>query len=520
MLKEIYKIIPVILLSTLAVTINYYYGSIGVLPINTFSYFDPAFRVINGEVPFVDYWTISGPFIDLLQAFYFSLFGVNWTSYILNGSIINLIVTLVSFYFFRKLGLNRNYSFFYAACIAILANPSMGPPFPDHYSSFFSLLAIISFIYALETKKKIYWFLIPILFFIAFFCKQTPSAYVNLIFILNFIIYLLIKKDFNFLKPVLYGVLISLSFFCLFIWFNKIELNNFITQYFLFPKTIGLYRATEWNFTFNKLISNLKLIYIVLIPLIYIFFKKIILENNYINKNEFFYNLSIISYAISLIIHQLLTLNFIFIFFLIPLICAILQINLKKNNYKKVIPVILLSFCLIATIKYHIRFNEHRKMHILEDMNLEKFYDSSALSPKLKGLKWISRNNILNNGAEIKKIYKIKNVLDKEKKKIMFLSNYNFFSVILDKPLNSPNRWYGSNVSHPAESNLYYDDYVQFNYKLILRKKIDKIYIDTDLGDYYTNISNKILNFFPKDCSKKEEIEKVLVVYDISNCHN
>ena len=153
-------------------------------------------------------------------------------------------------------------------------------------------------------------------------------------------------------------------------------------------------------------------------------------------------------------------------------------------------------------------------------MNLEKFYDSSALSPKLKGLKWISRNNILNNGAEIKKIYKIKNVLDKEKKKIMFLSNYNFFSVILDKPLNSPNRWYGSNVSHPAESNLYYDDYVQFNYKLILRKKIDKIYIDTDLGDYYTNISNKILNFFPKDCSKKEEIEKVLVVYDISNCHN
>ena len=154
MLKEIYKIIPVILLSTLAVTINYYYGSIGVLPINTFSYFDPAFRVINGEVPFVDYWTISGPFIDLLQAFYFSLFGVNWTSYILNGSIINLIVTLVSFYFFRKLGLNRNYSFFYAACIAILANPSMGPPFPDHYSSFFSLLAIISFIYALETKKK------------------------------------------------------------------------------------------------------------------------------------------------------------------------------------------------------------------------------------------------------------------------------------------------------------------------------------------------------------------------------
>ena len=102
----------------------------------------------------------------------------------------------------------------------------------------------------------------------------------------------------------------------------------------------------------------------------------------------------------------------------------------------------------------------------------------------------------------------------------MFLSNYNFFSVILNKQLNSPNRWYGSDVSHPAKNNLYYDDYIKFNYRLILKKKIEKIYIDTDLGSYYINASDKILNFFPSGCSKIEEIEDVLVVYDISNCYH
>ena len=100
----------------------------------------------------------------------------------------------------------------------------------------------------------------------------------------------------------------------------------------------------------------------------------------------------------------------------------------------------------------------------------------------------------------------------------MFFSNYNFFSSILNKPLNSPNRWYGSNVSHPAKNNQYYNDYLMFNYNLILKKRIDKIYIETDIGNYYTNMTDEILNFFPKGCSKNEKIEDVLILYDISNC--
>ena len=187
MLSKTYKILSIILLSAFAIIVNNYYGSLGVLPINTFAYFDTGFRVLNGEAPFVDYWTISGPFIDFLQSFYFLILGVNWNSYVLNGSIINVAITLVCLSLFLRLGINFKYSVFYSFCLAILANPSMGTPFPDHFSSFFSLMAIVSFIFALETEKNLFWFLIPILFFIAFFCKQTPAAYVNLIFIFNLI---------------------------------------------------------------------------------------------------------------------------------------------------------------------------------------------------------------------------------------------------------------------------------------------------------------------------------------------
>ena len=54
-------------------------------------------------------------------------------------------------------------------------------------------MEILSFIFELETEKSLFWFLIPVLFFIAFFCKQTPAAYVNLIFIFNLTIYLFIR---------------------------------------------------------------------------------------------------------------------------------------------------------------------------------------------------------------------------------------------------------------------------------------------------------------------------------------
>ena len=49
------------------------YGSvISILIIIIFLYI--AFRIINGDIPFQDYWLVSGLFIDYLQAFFFKVF--------------------------------------------------------------------------------------------------------------------------------------------------------------------------------------------------------------------------------------------------------------------------------------------------------------------------------------------------------------------------------------------------------------------------------------------------------------
>ena len=78
-----------------AFMINYIYGSIGVLSQDTFAYFDTGYRVLQGSIPFKDYWTVSGPIIDFFQAILFYIFGISWKSYILSGSLLNILITIL-----------------------------------------------------------------------------------------------------------------------------------------------------------------------------------------------------------------------------------------------------------------------------------------------------------------------------------------------------------------------------------------------------------------------------------------
>ena len=69
-LKEYFFIIIIFLVS---ISVNQYYGNIGVYPIDSFLFFDSGFRFLNGQFPFKDVWTFSGPLIDLIQGIFFLL---------------------------------------------------------------------------------------------------------------------------------------------------------------------------------------------------------------------------------------------------------------------------------------------------------------------------------------------------------------------------------------------------------------------------------------------------------------
>ncbi|MDA9703365.1 hypothetical protein N9U73_00835 [Candidatus Pelagibacter bacterium] len=497
-------------------TVNFIYGSIGVLAQDTFAYFDTAFRILQGSTPFKDYWTVSGPFIDFYQAFFFFIFGVSWKSYIIGSSLINVFITIIIFNFFKIYDFSRGLNLFYSICFSILANPSMGSPFPDHFSAFFSLAAITLFLIFVKNKKANILYFIPLLFFISFFSKQTPASYLFVSFLIILLTYFFLYKKLFFVKYFLIS-----SFFCFLLFFliisaQKINFQAFLDQYIFYPKSIGSERLDNLNFDIMIHLASFKFIYIplifILLRLLLIFWKgKIEIEKN---KEEILIYMSLLLISFSLIFHQILTMNFIFIFFSIPLLVIFLhKVFKKKNKFNNSIRILLILFTVFTTIKYHYRFNEDRKMLNLEKVKLETAVDSLKIDEKLKGLKWISIKYQKNPLNEIKIINEIIDIVKKDKNRLMFYSDYIFLSALLNKDLNTPTRWPSlKDASNPSKKNEFHEVYLNFVKKIIKQKKIEVIYstIDKENDIFYL--------IFNEKCKNSKEISEVLIKHDIKSC--
>ena len=281
-LKKLMKIENRNLLSTLlvifliifSITFNQYYGYIGILPIDSFLVFNSGYDVLNGYYPFKDYWTIKEPFIDLIQAIFFKLFGVSWFSYVLHASIFNCLITIFTFFLLKTLNLKNGLSFFYSICVAILTYPTAGTPFSDHHTLILCVLALYSFILAINNKNNIFWFLIPVLLGFSFFSKQAPTVYVIfLITILSIIFFLKSKNISNFMYAFT-GVITILFLLFVLLFLGGIKFNDFLIQYFSYPMSLGGSRF-EWLFPFDfkRIFWRYKLQYLSILVLIYLFIK-------------------------------------------------------------------------------------------------------------------------------------------------------------------------------------------------------------------------------------------------------
>ena len=184
----------VFLLTIFSVIINQYYGNKGIFPIDSFHFFDSGYRILKGEVPFLDYWVVKGPLLDYLQAGFFYIFGENWQAYVFHASFFNAFTTLATFYVLKTYKLKTNLVFLYSLSFCILAYPSSGTPFIDHHSAFFSLLAVYSFLLAINSNKRIYWILIPVLLSLSFLSKQVPAGYVIISLFFTLVLYFYIKS--------------------------------------------------------------------------------------------------------------------------------------------------------------------------------------------------------------------------------------------------------------------------------------------------------------------------------------
>ena len=495
--------------------INFYYANIGVFPIDSFLHYDSANRIINNEYPVKDFWVVSGISVDFLQAFFFKILGTNWFSYIIHSSLMNCLIGVLAYNFFRDLKISETKSLIYTICFATLAYTISGTPFVDLHASFFLLINTFLIIKFISNPKKKYLLHLAVLtFFLSFFSKQVPSAYALILYGPILIFYLIKNKNFEPFKIIFFSATTLSLIFYLILLGLQIDFKLFIDEYINYPRLIGSNRLNLLDLSFISFFNKFKFI---ILPIFLICILK--LRSFYFKKNfifdEFIKFLIIISYSICLVVHQLLTKNQIFIYFLIPILFALIEIELSfiKKKHVNLITTTLLIILLIVTFKYHFRFNENRKFHELAKTDLNISEDAEILDRSLAGLKWI---NPFFDGDPLEEITILKkgiNELNKKENEIILFTNYLFIDSLTIKKMHYPSRAITSDgTTLPLKENKYFDKYQTFLKNIIFTKKINEVYFFK-----HENLPlNLFTNYLSSECyNSKNDSESVFFKFEI-----
>ncbi len=500
-------------LSIFSFFINKYYANIGVEPMDTFVLYNGGYKVLNGLIPFQDYWLTTGPLMDYINAFFFWIGGVNWSTYTTHSSIFNSIITVLTYLFFNALGSNKYFSFFFSLMFSLLMYPIIGTPFVDHHSTIFLLISFYLFIVAIKKENFKLFIYLPTILIIAFLCKQTPAAYgIITISLLGLALLLISNKKREIIIYSLYGLLLGLFLILIFFILTEIPYHNFYTQYLLYGSSIGSYRMESFDIDILGVLHQYKFIFLP------IFFGILIVMKGDIknNKRENLIFISFLALFFLFLFHQLLTLNENFIFFLIPIIYAINQIYLKKIFPKFLfIQYLLISICIFSVVKYHVRFNEKRKFNTLEYVNLNLAIDAKTIHNSLSGLQWITREYKDNPLIEVNGIKESLNILSKQEGKYMLLTNYLFISPVLKTNDFSPNQWHHPDVSFPIKGR---KDF--FMYKKFFTEKLEKNEI-VNIFTVGNDLKNILSLLYDKECFTKTKLGYFTYKYRIiKSCKN
>lgn len=527
------KLIAYLLLAVFSFYINYYFANIGLYPIDTFTFFDSGYLILQNYHPIKDYWVISGILVDYLQALFFLIFGLNWNSYIIHSSVLNSFISLFFFYFMNIYNKNLLINLILGISFALLCYPVAGTPFPYQHSFIFSLASILIFYLAVDNNNKKLWFLLPIFMFMSFFSMQLPAGLINIILIIFSILYFL-KIDKKNLIYFLYGTFFSLTILIFYFHILKINFNDFLTQIILFPLDIGGGRISgseeafaSANFfkrlTLRGTLGHFKFINLFIFINLFVIIKIFIEEKKIFLSKRIILDLVIFFSALSFIFHQIITANQTFIFSLIPFLCGLTIIQVKKLNIINNFIIKLLFVCVIifASFKYYFEYNDKRKFMDLQNVDLTKSEKAKQISKKFKNLNWITPSFSKNPQEEInllKEVIEIINSDDEEN--IALITHYQFFSLILEKKFHIINRWYfPQNNTHPTTyKNKYYTFYnkkINLNLK---KNKIKKIYfVETYLKEFdFINYNDFLKNI----CYSKKIYNKILFSLEFEKCFN
>ena len=316
------------------------------------------------------------------------------------------------------------------------------------------------------------------------------------------------------------GSLFSLISLIIFLILLDVSLKQFILQLIQFPSSIGVNRYANYELGIKNLFLDFKFIHLFFFPIIFLNFYFIIKKKNYFNSNEFNIFILISIYTLSTLIHQIYTQNQIYIFSTVPILTGFLIFYLKNAfNFKKnyFLIIIIVSSTLI-TYKYHLRFNVDRKFHELNKTELNNAVDASSIDISFKGLQWISPY-FKDPNKEIQIINNFIEMLKKDKKNKMVITEYNFISSILKKSVFTPSRTF-DRISYPLKDTIYYDEYKNYLINIIKSNNIKSIYTFDKNEINIKNINHRVFNYISKNCFDVNRINTYVKKLDIKTCED
>ena len=509
------KYIYPITLALFSLCINQYYGYVGILPIDSFLIFNSGYDLLNGFYPFKDYWTIKEPFIDLLQALFFKVLGVSWFSYVLHASFFNFLISLSTYFILRYFSLSSNLSFLYSLCVAALTYPTAGTPFSDHHTLIFCILSLYLFIITLKTNNKFFWFILPFLLGFSFLSKQAPTAYLILLISFLSLIYFFYKKDFNGLVYAIIGASVFIVIFIITLLFLNIKFVDFINQYFLFPQSLGVTRL-DWvfPFEFKRIVLRFKVHYLSIFFLVFILIKYSTQKKKGIKIEDVLVALSLVFTCILFIFHQLMTINAIFIYCLIPIFFAFSQIYCDNFYQKKYLKIFFVSALLISSTYYFIKYVHSRTFMDLQSVDISKAVDAKKIDKRLSGVKWITMFYPEQPNEEIKNINYAIEILKNDIEKKMLITDYQFISVFLNEYDYSVTRFWYDFHGYPSSDNKFFNYWKDFVISKIRENDVINIYVLNPLhGD------DKPLENIFGHCLEKKILSTTFYKIDLSKCN-
>ena len=550
-----------IVVAVVAYQINNYFGFIGLNPTDSFLIFGSGDRVLKGDLPFKDYWIVSGgPLIDIMQSFVFKILGVSWSSFVIHASILNSIFSISIFFYARLTKLSKKTSLFFAILSSFIMYPAAGTPQTDHHSIIIGSISLIFFIIFLKKKNFTPLFFFPIIFLGCFFIKQVPAAYYIILICLISLFYYLFKKQKEIIINLLLGSIIAFAVFFLILKINNILVLDVYKQYVAliiqgFNVRVDSYAKT---LVFDNILK-IKYIILLLIPFVVIVAQN--LKKIELRKKESFY-LDIYLFMgliVSSALHESYTNNQSVTFGLLPIYSIIILSLIKENkgkilfyifsvlsiigvlrliNENEIYLILLIIFPLIYFFgsKYNISLKKtsslvvvytlliallyfetivrNRYWHDIVNPNWDNAVAAEQIDLKLKGLVWLSGES--NTQKEILNIKNNLSYLKSLDENYIIITNYQIYSAILDIQNFSPVRYWWNKLSYPSKGNKYRNEFDVFFQNKINKNNVKKIIVLSDI-----NQENVDINEFEwlKDCTlRSQENEKIKILNVTTQC--